>query len=367
MRLSIDKRAFLGAVSIARRSADPKSSVIILGSILLAAESDGLRISATDHLVAYSTKLPADIKANGSVAISAERLHSIVSALPDGNIKIEVGDGERTSLMVGRTRFVAAGTHGDEFPELPDATGTKRVTVAASVLAELLSLSGASASDNPAEARPIDGVLLEGSPSALRATGTDGHRLTTAERAAHGEVFEAFVPSRSVGDLRKFADACSENIELSVSEKHLFATSGSASFITILSDEKFVPWKRVIPQAQSKTVIADRSLLLASVRRLRVVKNPNDGNLPGAALHFDAGELRVTRQAPDGELSDVVDVDYSGPPLSIGVCFTYLVDALSVLSSDEVEIGLNGDLDPLVLRPVGGVGETTTVIMPMRL
>jgi hypothetical protein len=56
----------------------------------------------------------------------------------------------------------------------------------------------------------------------------------------------------------------------------------------------------------------------------------------------------------------------SGGDGLVGLCGSYLSDALRSMQSDHVEVGLAGELEPIVVRD--GVAERTSasVIMPMR-
>ena len=70
---------------------------------------------------------------------------------------------------------------------------------------------------------------------------------------------------------------------------------------------------------------------------------------------------------PDlGEATEEVDVDYSGDTLSIGFNARYLLDALNAFRTKEIEMSFDDELSPVVLRPTED-GETTAVVMPMRL
>lgn len=54
--------------------------------------------------------------------------------------------------------------------------------------------------------------------------------------------------------------------------------------------------------------------------------------------------------------------------MAIGFNAKYLIEALSVLSSDEVEMGLTEELDPMTMRPVQTTGtDFVGVAMPMRI
>jgi DNA polymerase III subunit beta len=66
------------------------------------------------------------------------------------------------------------------------------------------------------------------------------------------------------------------------------------------------------------------------------------------------------------EAEDQVEVSYKGEEVEIGFNVNYLLDALSAIESDRVEIGLT-DANSSCLIHAPGVLHTRYVVMPMRL
>ncbi|MDD3294632.1 MAG: hypothetical protein PHG20_08110 [Geobacteraceae bacterium] len=67
-----------------------------------------------------------------------------------------------------------------------------------------------------------------------------------------------------------------------------------------------------------------------------------------------------------GEARETLEVDYTGPDLSVRFNARYLIDALSVLDEKFVRLELKDELSPAVLKPAQGKG-FLSVIMPMRV
>ena len=77
--------------------------------------------------------------------------------------------------------------------------------------------------------------------------------------------------------------------------------------------------------------------------------------------------MRFTSESPDsGEGFDEVAVDYDGPDVTIGFNARYFLDVLGSLDEERVEIGIGGELDPVVVRPAAS-SDYLAVIMPMRI
>ena len=77
--------------------------------------------------------------------------------------------------------------------------------------------------------------------------------------------------------------------------------------------------------------------------------------------------MRITSESPEsGDGFDEVPVDYAGPDITIGFNAKYFLDVLGALEEEEVILGLSGELDPAVLRPLSD-RQFLAVVMPMRI
>lgn len=84
-------------------------------------------------------------------------------------------------------------------------------------------------------------------------------------------------------------------------------------------------------------------------------------------IDFAKGGLKLTADNPDlGTCVEEIDVDYKGEPMAAGYNATYLLEALEVMTTSKVRLGLDGELDPCVLRPIDGP-DFLSVVMPMRI
>jgi DNA polymerase-3 subunit beta len=132
-----------------------------------------------------------------------------------------------------------------------------------------------------------------------------------------------------------------------------------------LADERFPPYDKVIPQKQTRKIVAERAMLAEALRRISLVANDKSG---AVRLKLVEGQLDICSENPDvGEGSEEVSVDYAGDPLEIGFNAKYVLDVLNALNTNEVVLELSGELDPGVIRTPDENGEFVGVIMPMRI
>src|SRR5689334_20100503 len=98
MHVVVSKKELLRVLARCQGVADKKSTMPILGNVLLEAVDSGLRLAATDLYLAVSGRIDAVVQRKGSVALGARDLLERVKMMPEGEITIDVGDGAATTL-----------------------------------------------------------------------------------------------------------------------------------------------------------------------------------------------------------------------------------------------------------------------------
>ncbi|MCB9598561.1 MAG: DNA polymerase III subunit beta [Sandaracinaceae bacterium] len=380
MELTIDKRSFLKGLARTHGVADRKSSMPILSNILLTTESTNtLRLAATDLYLGVTATAVAQVTSGGSVAIAARTLFDIVKNLPEGEVKWSVGANGAAQIQCGKVKYTIPGLAGDDFPPLPSVGRADFVELDAEKVGDLIARTSYSMSTD--DTRPhLAGALFEGDGKTLRMVTTDGHRLSKAEHKIDGDSmlsFSMLVPNKGVGELKRLIedlksdhkrgsdDDARPTVGVATTGGNAFFRGNEVMLSVKLADEQFPPYSKVIPQQQSKRVVASRQTLLDSLRRISLVSNDKSG---GIRLSVEEGVLRILSENPDvGTGSEEIDVDYAGAPVTIGFNAKYLLDVLGALTEDEVALELSGELDPGVIKPVGDTADFVGVVMPMRI
>ncbi|MDH7478431.1 MAG: DNA polymerase III subunit beta, partial [Syntrophomonadaceae bacterium] len=90
MKLTCEKQLLQGAIQTAQRCASNRSSIPVLGGILISAGPGGLTLKATDLEMAVECVIPAQVMEEGNVVAPARYLSDLVRRLPDQTIGIEL-------------------------------------------------------------------------------------------------------------------------------------------------------------------------------------------------------------------------------------------------------------------------------------
>lgn len=378
MHVIVAKKELLRVLGRCQGVADKKSTMPILGNVLLEASKSSLGLSATDLVLAVHGEVDAEVKKQGSIAVGAKDLFERVRMMPEGQLSLEVDEG---STMVIRAttsarRYTIHGVPGEEFPNLPKADGKDWIELEASVMSRLISSTHFSISTDETRLH-LSSALFELEDNRLRMVTTDGHRLSKMEIRAP-EVSGAgtmLIPLKGTLELRRLCDeAISDHsgegapkIRLMKSGPNVYCQLAGFRFSVKLVDAQFPPYQQVIPSQSASAVRAPRGALSDALKAVSIAASDRTG---GVKLTLSSGALRVESESPEaGEGFDELSVDYEGEGLTIGLNAKYFLDVLGAITDDEVILGLSGELDPAVVRPGGEASDRDylAVIMPMRI
>jgi DNA polymerase-3 subunit beta len=212
----------------------------------------------------------------------------------------------------------------------------------------------------------LNGMLLESEGGKLRAVATDGHRLALCEANLLARVTgkqQVILPRKGVLELQRMLAEQGE-VELSVGTNHVRCQIGDVRFTSKLIDGRFPEYGRVIPSNANRVIDADRGILKQSLSRTAILSNEK---YRGIRLNIKPNLLTLQAHNPEQEeAEDQIEVGYAGEEIEIGFNVTYLLDALSVIDTDRVQIALTDSNSSCLITAATADG-AKYVVMPMRL
>lgn len=381
MNITVPKKDLLRLVARCQGVVDKKSTMPVLANVLINVDMpDNVRIAATDLYLAISGQVVAEVEEGGSTAVPARSLFDRIKAMPEGPISILVDSGGTTEVKSGMSprRYRLHGLPGDSFPPLPEPSpDAPTLELEVELLARLISQTQFSISTDETRAH-LNSALFEWDGDRVRMVTTDGHRLTKVEMDVPGRKATAtmLIPYKAIGELRKLAEE-SRSLEgkgdqgpvvtIAQSGPNAFFGIGDTRFSVKLVDAQFPAYQQVIPQSSEQTVRAPRAALVDALRAVSLAASDRTG---GVKLTIEPGTMRITSESPEsGDGFDEVPVEYDGSEMVIGFNAKYVLEVLSVLDCEEIELLLSGELDPAVIRPAGEPDDRSFigVVMPMRI
>ena len=139
MELQIGTDEFSRALYRAQGIVEKKSTMPILGSVLLDATDDGkLKLTAFDLEIGVQTTHPAEVRKAGSVCLKHKELYDIVRALPERNLTLKREANNRVKLVSGAAEFNIVGQAAEDYPPFPRAEKAAMVKVDPTALSEMI-------------------------------------------------------------------------------------------------------------------------------------------------------------------------------------------------------------------------------------
>lgn len=352
-----------GVIGVVER----RQTIPILGNVCIEVESDSaIRLVTTDLEVEMNARLAQGGKQAGASTVPARKLLDICRALPEGaTVKLAQEEG-RVRVSSGRSRFVLTTLPVDEFPTVGDLDDGLRFTLDSDALADLLKRSAFAMAQQDVRYY-LTGLLLEISPSRLRAVATDGHRLALCDAEQAPEVEgekSAILPRKAVMELERLLGQAGKQVEVTLTKTHARFDLGAQVLTTKLIDGQFPDYDRVIPKGSNKRLVADRGPLREALTRVAILANEK---FRGIRLEASADGFKLAAHNPENEeAEELVSASYEGDRLVIAFNASYLQDALAALDSETVEFRFT-DSNSSALLGAPDSDRYRYVIMPMRL
>jgi DNA polymerase-3 subunit beta len=211
--------------------------------------------------------------------------------------------------------------------------------------------------------------LLEITQGNVKTVATDGHRLAYCECEADvspADIIQIILPRKGVIELTKLLEADQQPAHIIVGTNHLQLTLPDITFTSKLVDGRFPDYERVIPRTGDKNVVAERDSLRQTLARTSILSNEK---YRGIRLRLSNGLLQSQAHNPEmEEAEEEVEVQYEGDDLEIGFNVNYLLDALNVIPTAQVNLIFGDANSSCLMTPADDQDSGCQyVIMPMRL
>src|ERR687885_1291728 len=373
MRAVCNTEAFGRKLALVSRGVSARSTIQLLGGILLEAREGSVRLSATDMELSIQTTSQAEVEEEGRVVIPARIFNDIVRSLPGGELTLAHDRSEGVVRLSAReNEYRIRAYAAEDFPQLPKFDEAGAFRMSGEALVETVEKVSRSYSRD--ETRPVlTGILISFEESRVRMVTTDSYRLSIKETelaTTFDGSREAIIPARAMQEVsRIFSSSDEEQVEVVLSENQALFGIGDVLFGTRLIEGNFPEYKRLVPTTFEREISVSREDLVETLRRVSLFTQRQTPPVP-VSLAFSEGSVEVTvRNGEVGEAREKLPAT-SEDDFNISFNPGYLLDGVSAVGSEKVLFKLNEPLKPgLVVPGTSEAGEEPDflyLIMPMR-
>ena len=375
MKVSCLQENLARGLGVVARAVAPRSTLPVLGNVLLATENGRLRLSATNLEMGITCWIGTKIEEDGSTTVPARTFVDLVNTLPNDRVDIELAVRTQTlNVRCGAFNNDIKCIDAQEFPPLPPAELDDGLTLNVADLREMISQVTLAASTD--DARPVlTGVLVEVDGGEMTMAAADGFRLSV--RSAHlpspaAGPIKVIIPARALTELSRVISDGEETVSMILppNRGQVIFRAENIEVVSQLIEGTFPDYKGIIPTSHTTRSVLPTDAFLKACKaadifareaahsaRLRIT--------PGEELKPGTVEVSATA-AETGSNETLVDGNIEGEPIEIAFNVRFLVDVLSVLDAPNVALETTGTSSPGLICPIGSE-DFLHVIMPMHL
>lgn len=380
MKVNVMQENLARGMSIVSRAVSPRSTLPVLGNVLLATDEGRLRLSATNLELGITCWIGAKIDEEGSTTVPARTFTDLVGTLSE-KFDVEMLLNVRT-----QTLNVKSGTSvtdlkcidAQEFPIMPVVDLSQSTQINVIDLKEIIQQVAFAASDD--QARPaLTGVLVTVKGGQITMAAADGFRLSVRKAnlsSPSSSPINVIIPARSLSELARIASDGDQVITMAISPERgqVIFQLKDIELVSQLIDGVFPDYEQIIPRRCETRAVLSTSAFLKSCKQAEIFAREGSHiariNLkPGDELKPGKVEISGQSEETGSSISDI-DASIEGPPLLIAFNVRFLREVLDVIKTPNVALETTAETSPGVIRPVGGQpedGEFLHVIMPMHL
>jgi DNA polymerase-3 subunit beta len=353
LKFQVNKDVLSEAVSFAVRLLPQRTTLPILGGILIEADANALRLSVFDYEVSAQAEIVAKVENSGRVLVSGRLLSEIASKLPNAPVEFAT-DGTKVTVSCGSTKFSLLTMPVDEYPTLPEIpllSGTITGEAFASAVGQI-----AVAASKDDVTPVLTGVQIEASEKTLSFVATDRYRVALCEAAWNGskdaDGSVALVPARTLQEVAKtFGNQGDIQISIAKSDdREMIAfKANNRSVTSLLLKGNFPPVKSLFPAEIENYAVVTTQDLIDSTRRVSLVLERE------APLRFSFEEGKVSMEATGNETaqaSENISAELEGKEIVVSLKPQFLIDGLAGVHSEFVKIAFTNNENPNKPGPV---------------
>ena len=377
--LVFDKPFLEEALKILKDTADKKATMDILRTVKVEPNHEtGLVCFTATDLEAGATACLSSLEEIsqdvGTFCVPAKEIYNIVKSFPSDRIILQK---EETRLIVKDNSesvvYNLATMDASEFPNLPNFSDVEDslIEISTDALYQLITKTMFAVSKEEAKF-VLGGVYFEPLPEEgkLRAVASDGHRLAyqDVEVEQDGKNLEQgfILPRKACKHILDAIKGKLGSVRFGFIHNHAVFKVSNLFYFSRVIEGNFPDYRSVLPQDFKTSLTIDRLKLMDALKRVCIVMSQV---FKPVTFKLENGEVELFSAATEGEIGNArikLDVVPNGEPMEITLNGVYLLDALSVMKSDVVELKFNEGRSPAILEGAADEG-FLCLIMPMVL
>lgn len=368
MKIRIPRQELLDAVNKVKTVVSPKSALPILSHILMEAEDNTLKLTATDLKVSIECTVDCTVSEPGSLTVSSQRLSSILSELPEGEISMDLAGNNVINLECGKIKTKLFSMSAEEFPPVRAFEGIEPLVIEQRLLKRMFQKTSFAICSDQARYN-LTGLLCELSDGKLTAVATDGRRMSLyseKEGIPKSVNVKVIIPGKMISELERLLSDNGE-VQVYLDETQAAFQFDSLRLVTALIEGNFPNYDMVIPKKHDKEGILSTATFMEAMRRTRTMTNDKFNSV---RVTVAGSEMKLHVVTPEvGEYEEDIEVEFDGGNIDIAFNPDFVLEVLRRVDSEKLCVVLKDGSSPCLIKPYEEKSshQYLNVIMPIRI
>ena len=337
----ICQREFLQkGVTTVSKAVPSKTTMPILGCILLNAEAGIIKMTANDMELGIETIINGNILEEGKIALDAKIFSEIVRKLPDNEVIIETDEQFTTTIICEKAKFSIPGQSGDDFAYLPNIEKEKKVVLSQFTLKEIVRQTIFSISDSESN-KMMSGELIEINENQLKIVSLDGHRISI-RKVELNDVYEPIkvvVPGKTLNDVSKILSGeVDKEVTLFFTNNHIIFEFDQTVVVSRLIEGEYFKINQMLNGDYETSIKINKKELVKESDKKPIIVGVNDN------------QMEVKLISSMGSLKEEIEIEKTGKDILIGFNPKFISDALRVIDDEIVTIYMINPKAPCFIK-----------------
>lgn len=365
MEFIIDQNILVEALQKIQGPSSFKQNFPILNAILIETNNENIKFTTTDLDITIRSSIKGKVETQGKIAIPAKHFIPIIRELPHGDVNIAV---VKNNMLIkcGKIEFKINCIDPSEFPLIEEGKKKTLIKIDPGELEKMLKLTSFCAGVEDTN-YVLNGIFFQLYEDTISLTATDGKRLAHIKRnlpSSQSEIhskIEFIFPLKSVHEFLKLIKDFNGDLFLFINKNTIGFDFKDTLFLSKPIEGEFPPYECFIPQPIENKLIINRKDFLSALKRAELLTAPD---YQWVKLELKKEEINIFKSTPQlGEIKEGLDVQYTGPHITVGFNPIYLIDVLKNIEEETIAFEIYDIDKPAVLR----LNTYIYLILPMKL
>ncbi len=356
MKLEIKQEVLMEHLNYVIKGISTKNIRPILNCIKFDLTTDGLYLMSTDNEIAIKTFIDKSeiekIDSCGEIVVSGRYIYDIVRKLPDEIINIEEVIDSKIFITTPNSSFNLNCSNVNEFPDLELEYRKEPIILNQKVFKTIVNQT--SFATSAGESRPVlTGINFKIQKDLMECTATDSYRLAIKKIKLSTPVDEninIIIPTKNLTELVKLMADDEDTVEMHIFGNKVIFKFGVITMMTRLISGTYPDTSKLIPKEFNLTMTIKLMDFFKAIDRASLLTNESDKNT--IKLESKENTVIISSNIPEiGNVEEKITVEKNNEE-NIKIAFNskFMLDAVRVLESDEIQLLFNGEFKPIIIK-----------------